>query len=130
MLLTEGWDCPSVDCIVVLRPTKVRSLYSQMVGRGTRLFPGKDHLLLLDFLWHTERHELCHPASLICQDEEVARKMTENIEKAGCPMDIEEAVLQMDMLGHNFFVFLDNRGGSTNVVYKRRDGKYGLIMSE
>ena len=94
MLLTEGWDCPSVDCIVVLRPTKVRSLYSQMVGRGTRLFPGKDHLLLLDFLWHTERHELCHPASLICQDEEVARKMTENIEKAGCPMDIEEAEKQ------------------------------------
>ncbi|WP_226383701.1 DEAD/DEAH box helicase [Paenibacillus massiliensis] len=41
MLLTEGWDCPSVDCVVVLRPTKVRSLYSQMVGRGTRLFPGK-----------------------------------------------------------------------------------------
>lgn len=94
MLLTEGWDCPSVDCIAVLRPTKVRSLYSQMVGRGTRLFPGKDHLLLLDFLWHTERHELCHPASLICQDEEVARKMTENIEKAGCPMDIEEAEKQ------------------------------------
>ncbi|MFT4107716.1 MAG: DEAD/DEAH box helicase [Lacrimispora sp.] len=94
MLLTEGWDCPSVDCIVVLRPTKVRSLYSQMVGRGTRLFPGKDHLLLLDFLWHTERHELCHPASLICQDEEVAQKMTENIEKAGCPVDIEEAEKQ------------------------------------
>lgn len=94
MLLTEGWDCPSVDCIVVLRPTKVRSLYSQMVGRGTRLFPGKDHLLLLDFLWHTERHELCHPASLICQDEEVARKMTENIEQAGCPVDIELAEKQ------------------------------------
>ena len=64
MLLTEGWDCPDVDCIVVLRPTKVRSLYCQMVGRGTRLAPGKDHLLLLDFLWHTERHELCHPAHL------------------------------------------------------------------
>ena len=92
MLLTEGWDCPSVDCIVVLRPTKVRSLYCQMVGRGTRLSPGKDHLLLLDFLWHTERHELCHPASLICENEEVARKMTENLEKAaGCPVDIEEA---------------------------------------
>ena len=60
MLLTEGWDCPDVDCVVILRPTKVRSLYSQMVGRGTRLAPNKDHLLLLDFLWHTERHELCH----------------------------------------------------------------------
>lgn len=91
MLLTEGWDCPSVDCVVVLRPTKIRSLYSQMVGRGTRLCDGKDHLLLLDFLWHTERHELCHPANLICESEEVAKKMTENIEAAGCPVDIEEA---------------------------------------
>ena len=91
MLLTEGWDCPSVDCIVVLRPTKVRSPYCQMVGRGTRLSPGKEHLLLLDFLWHTERHELCHPAHLICESEEVARKMTENLEEAGYPMDIEEA---------------------------------------
>ena len=91
MLLTEGWDCPSVDCIVVLRPTKIRSLYSQMVGRGTRLSPGKDHLLLLDFLWHTERHELCHPASLICESPEVAKKMTENIEAAGAPVDLEEA---------------------------------------
>lgn len=92
MLLTEGWDCPSVDCVVVLRPTKVRGLYCQMVGRGTRLSPGKEHLLLLDFLWHTERHELCHPASLICDNEEVAQKMTENLEEAaGCPVDIEEA---------------------------------------
>jgi superfamily II DNA or RNA helicase len=94
MLLTEGWDCPSVDCIVVLRPTKIRSLYSQMVGRGTRLYPGKDHLLLLDFLWHTERHELCHPAHLIAENEEVAKKMTENIEEAGCAIDIEEAEIQ------------------------------------
>ncbi|MBQ1678659.1 MAG: DEAD/DEAH box helicase family protein [Oscillospiraceae bacterium] len=91
MLLTEGWDCPSVDCIVVLRPTKVRSLYSQMVGRGTRLCEGKDHLLLLDFLWHTERHELCHPASLICETAEVAQKVTENIEEAGGPVDLIEA---------------------------------------
>ena len=92
MLLTEGWDCPSVDCIVVLRPTKIRSLYCQMVGRGTRLHPGKDHLLLLDFLWMTEKHELCHPASLICESEEVAQKMTENLEDAaGLAVDLEEA---------------------------------------
>lgn len=91
MLLTEGYDCPSIDCIVMLRPTKIRSLYSQCIGRGTRLYPDKDHLLLLDFLWHTERHELCHPAHLICENEEVAKKMTENIEAAGCPVDIEIA---------------------------------------
>lgn len=96
MLLTEGWDCPSVDCVVVLRPTKVRSLYCQMVGRGTRLSPetGKTELLILDFLWHTERHELCRPAHLICENEEVAQKMTENLEASGCPIDIEEAEIQ------------------------------------
>lgn len=94
MLLTEGWDCPSVDCVIVLRPTKVRALYSQMVGRGTRLAPGKKELLLLDFLWHTERHELCHPANLIATDEAVVKKMTENIEELGTPIDLEQAEQQ------------------------------------
>jgi len=97
MLLTEGWDCPSVNCIVVLRPTKVRSLYCQMVGRGTRLSPetGKENLLLLDFLWHTSRHELCRPAHLICETPEVADKMTENLNDApGEPMDLEAAEKQ------------------------------------
>lgn len=94
MLLTEGWDQPDVDCIVVLRPTKIRSLYAQMVGRGTRPFEGKENLLLLDFLWHTDRHELCHPAHLIAENDEVAKKMTENIEVAGCPVDIEKAEQQ------------------------------------
>lgn len=94
MLLTEGWDCPSVDCVVVLRPTKVRSLYSQMVGRGTRLSPGKTDLLLLDFLWMTDKHELCRPADLVCEDRAVARQMTENLAQTGCPEDIEEAAAQ------------------------------------
>ena len=96
MLLTEGWDCPSVDCVIVLRPTKVRGLYCQMVGRGTRLSPGKKDLLLLDFLWHTQRHELCRPAHLICESDEVAQKMTENLAAAGCEMDITEAEAQAE----------------------------------
>ena len=94
MLLTEGWDCPSVDCVVVLRPTKVRSLYSQMVGRGTRLSPGKTDLLLLDFLWMTDKHELCRPADLVCEDRTVARQMTEHLAETGCPEDIEQAAAQ------------------------------------
>lgn len=77
MLLTEGWDEPSADCIVCLRPTKIRSLYAQIIGRGTRLFPGKDHLLLLDFLWHSERHSLCRPANLVCDNQDLADKITE-----------------------------------------------------
>lgn len=91
MLLTEGWDCPSVDCVIVLRPTQVRSLYCQMVGRGTRPAPGKTDLLLLDFLWNTSRHELCRPACLIAESADVAETMTENIAAAGCPVDLTDA---------------------------------------
>lgn len=43
------------------------------------------------------------------------------------PMDTEEAILQMNMLGHNFFVFTNSDTNRTNVVYRRKDGRYGLI---
>jgi len=79
MLLTEGWDCPDVDCVVVLRPTKVRSLYSQMVGRGTRLASNKDNCLILDFLWLATKHDLCRPASLITENDEDAQKVAEMV---------------------------------------------------
>lgn len=91
MLLTEGWDCPSVDCVVVLRPTKVRGLYQQMVGRGMRLSPGKDHLLLLDFLWMTERHDLCRPSALVSKDAAIAKKMDEKLAKDDAVYDLIEA---------------------------------------
>ena len=91
MLLTEGWDCPSVDCIVCLRPTKVRSLYVQIIGRGTRLYHGKDHLLVLDFLWQTTKHDLVRPAALICDDEEVQKAMVKRMEEnTGEEVGLEE----------------------------------------
>jgi superfamily II DNA or RNA helicase len=96
MLLTEGWDCPSVDCVVVLRPTKVRALYQQMVGRGMRLHPGKDHLLLLDFLWMTARHDLCKPSSLVCKTAEIAEQMDQNLKADDEPHDILEAEEQAE----------------------------------
>ena len=46
------------------------------------------------------------------------------------PMDPEEAVLQMDMLGHDFFVFQDAETNGTSIFYPRRDGRYGLIEAE
>lgn len=83
MLLTEGYDEPSVDCIVVLRATKVRSLYSQMIGRGTRLSPetGKKNLLLLDFLWLTSTHDLCRPASILTDDQNLVEEITKKTSK-------------------------------------------------
>lgn len=101
MLLTEGFDCPSIDCVICLRPTKVRSLYTQIVGRGTRLHPGKDYCLILDFLWHSERHELCHPAHLVSEDHAVQAKATEMMEEAAEDedpqmFDIEDLVVEAE----------------------------------
>ncbi|MBO5570031.1 MAG: DEAD/DEAH box helicase, partial [Clostridia bacterium] len=96
MLLTEGWDCPAVDCICILRPTKVRSLYQQMVGRGMRLFPGKKELILLDFLWMTERHDLCRPSSLISKNAEIAAKIDKQVMDAAYGIDIMDAEEQAE----------------------------------
>ena len=93
LLLTEGWDCPPVECIVNLRPTRSRPLYAQIVGRGTRLSPetGKERLLLLDFLWATDRLDLVHPAHLVASSPEVAQRMVEDAAEKGCPQDLMEA---------------------------------------
>lgn len=47
-VFTEGTDCPNIQTIILARPTKNQALYTQMVGRGTRLYPGKEKLLLID----------------------------------------------------------------------------------
>lgn len=88
MLLTEGYDEPSIDCVVCLRPTKVRSLYCQIVGRGTRVYPNKDHLLLLDFLWLTHDHSLIKPAHLVARDDEEAERIGAMLGSGG---DLEQA---------------------------------------
>ncbi len=64
MLLTEGYDEPSIDLVIVARPTKSKSLYMQMVGRGTRKLPGKEHLLILDLVGVSTTHDLYTAESL------------------------------------------------------------------
>lgn len=54
-VLTEGWDCPRVDCIVLMRSTHSAAAYCQMIGRGLRLFNGKTNCLILDFGGNIER---------------------------------------------------------------------------
>jgi DNA repair protein RadD len=55
-VLTTGFNAPAVDLIALLRPTKSAGLYVQMVGRGTRLAPGKENCLVLDFAGNVRRH--------------------------------------------------------------------------
>lgn len=64
-VLVEGWDCPRVACIAMGRPTKSRALYAQMAGRGTRPFPGKADLLLLDFVGNAGKHRLVSAADIL-----------------------------------------------------------------
>lgn len=88
MLLLEGYDQPDVDCVVMLRPTRSTALYAQAVGRGTRLAPGKDNLLLLDFLWLHEKHNLIRPAHLIAKDEDEAQAITKASTASGDAQDL------------------------------------------
>lgn len=81
-LLTTGWDCPFVDLVFVLRPTKSLSLYMQMIGRGTRICDGKPNLLLLDPLYLTEDHRLIKPARLIARTAEEAADIEAAIAEA------------------------------------------------
>jgi len=64
-LLTTGWDFPALSCVAMMRPTESFNLFSQMVGRGTRLSDGKDHLLVLDPLWQADSMSLIRPSSLV-----------------------------------------------------------------
>ena len=108
-ILTEGFDHDRVDTIVCLRPTKIRALFVQIVGRACRplneIVPllgsapnalerhriikgsAKPHYNLIDFLWLHEKHELVKPASLVTEREEVKKKMEG---KDGDLLEIEE----------------------------------------
>ena len=87
-LLSTGWDEPSIDCVYIARPTKSSVLYQQMVGRGTRIFEGKEDLLLLDPLWLSSDHRLVRPARLVAKSDEEAKSMEG---REGDLLEIQEA---------------------------------------
>jgi len=63
MVLTEGFDCPCIDAVVVARPTKSGLLIQQMVGRGLRIAPGKTDCLILDLAFKRRQHDLISVAA-------------------------------------------------------------------
>ena len=81
MVFTEGTDIPRVETVIVARPTQSETLYAQMVGRGLRLYPGKERLELIDCVGITGRASLCTAPSLLGIDmEAVPAKKLEEIE--------------------------------------------------
>src|SRR5262249_30428584 len=80
---TEGFDEPSVDCIIVARPTQSQPLYQQMLGRGTRTYPGKTDCLLLDVVGVSTQHTLHTAATLFgCAPAALARRSVRGILEA------------------------------------------------
>src|SRR6266853_1374536 len=74
-VLTEGFDEPSVDCIIIGRPTQSAPLYQQMLGRGTRTYPGKTDCLVLDVVGVSTHHTLHTAATLFeCDAGRLARQ--------------------------------------------------------
>lgn len=79
MVFTEGTDIPRVETVIIARPTQSESLYAQMVGRGLRLYPGKQKLMLIDCVGITGKASLCTAPSLLGLDMEnvPARKVSD-----------------------------------------------------
>lgn len=94
MMLSVGYDHPPVDTVVWLRPTTSTLLYTQGIGRGTRLCEGKEYLYVPDLIMNGMRHDLCRPACLYAETEEVEQAMNEIASGGGPPMgmgELEEA---------------------------------------
>lgn len=92
MIFTEGTDMPLIETIIIARPTKNVGLYTQMVGRGLRLYPGKEKLLLIDCVGASS-NDICTAPSLIgLSTREVEKKKQDEIE--GDLFDLEDLIIQ------------------------------------
>jgi len=90
--LAEGWDCPPVDGIVMARKTMSRALYTQQLGRGLRLHPGKTSCLVLDFVGNSQ-HRLVHAAHVIDPNiDDRAADRAADLREKNPDLTLEEAV--------------------------------------
>ncbi len=92
MVFTEGTDIPLVETVIIARPTQSDSLYTQMVGRGLRLYPGKERLNLIDCVGVSGKASLCTAPTLLGIDlKDVPPRRTEDLE--GLLFELPEKVL-------------------------------------
>jgi len=102
-VLTEGWDSPAVDCIIMCRPTKAPALFVQMTGRGLRPHPEKTDVLILDLANNFREHgDPDNPSIIIPQREQTQGEQAEPQLKA-CPNCLElmdREILECPVCGH------------------------------
>ena len=127
-ILTEGFDCPEIECLLMARPTKSQTLFIQMVGRGTRLFPGKAYCLVIDFC--DSRHDVCQLGTLLGKKMKDGQTVTEALEeqereeKAQYEAKVQEVkTREFDLLNRSRFRWMELSNG----CYRLRLGKDGYI---
>ena len=141
-VLTEGWDDPGTAAIMLARPTKSRVLYTQMVGRGLRLYPGKLDCLVVDFADVAGRHNLCGLATLAGdprikpKTKQTLLEAVEEFEQLEADRDewkrarVGDVVREeFDLFGRSNFVWAPVQGGhfrlpisATESIWVRREG--------
>lgn len=155
-VLTEGFDEPGIGCIIVARPTRSKLLYQQMLGRGTRLHPGKADCLVIDLVGATDRHDLMTAATLFRLP---AREIAERgVAEASALAEHaeQERVHQGELVAHTIDLFrrrplhwipagpgrfilalgdegtlaLAQHGERWSVLVKRRDGSDEVLAAE
>lgn len=92
MTLTEGTDLPNADAIICARPTVNPTLYTQIIGRGTRLYPGKESCLVLDIAPRSKRN-LCNMYTLVGTNTNEENKETDLLEIAKKAEKQEEDII-------------------------------------
>jgi len=127
-ILTEGFDCPEIQCLLMARPTKSQSLFIQMVGRGTRLYPGKEFCLVIDFC--DSRHDVCQLGTLLGKKMKDGQSIIEAIEEQEREEKIqieakvsEVKTREFDLLNRSRFRWM----ALTNGCYRLPLGKDGYI---
>ena len=110
-LFTEGWDCPPVSLVVMARPTTSRGLYAQMIGRGTRIAPGKTDLVVMDFVHNASKHRLVHCVDIFQGDfsEPVVDSSIEVVEERAGHGDIDGAIDVIEALDLGFEAYEERR---------------------
>lgn len=112
-VLTEGFDAPHISCVVIARPTSSGPLYVQMVGRGSRLHPGKRDCLVMDVVGVTGKHKLTNMVDLMGAD---------RVERL--PDELREYD-EFDLLG-----FADEQDAGAGGPMWREPGRDGPLVAE
>ncbi len=146
MILTEGFDEPALDCIIMARPTKSTTLFTQMIGRGTRVFPGKQDCLILDLADVAGRHKVAQLPDLVGLKKEYEldgkktitqlvglekREMARMIMGRGISSSDVNLFMGSELAwvsaNDRYYLSLGRHGSIRVVPVKSRSGKYAIL---